>query len=108
MNEKQKNLKEKILAIFRQMGFQPPGIVNLSKELNVDQKEIEKILKIGQTEKWIIKAKDDLWYIPEIVDDIRKRLLDHFSNNDHDSNTELSPMTRIEYSPRHFDAACIL
>ncbi len=82
MNEKQKNLKDSILTVFQKMGFQPPGIVNLSKELAVDQKEIEKVLKIGQSEKWIIKAKDDLWYLPGTIDDIKANLLKHFSSNE--------------------------
>ncbi len=82
MNEKQKKIKEHILANFRQMGFQPPGVVNLAKELAVDQKDVEKILKIGQSEKWVIKAKDDLWYLPETIDDIKKSLLGYFSSNE--------------------------
>jgi len=82
LNEKQKKLKDGILNILKQSGFQPPGLVNLSKELAVDVKEIEKILKIGLSEKWIIKAKDDIWYPPDVIEELKKKLLQHFSNNE--------------------------
>lgn len=82
MNEKQKKLKEDILLNLRKANFQPPGIVNLAKDLDKDQKEIEKVLKIGLSEKWIIKAKEDLWYPPETIEQIKERLISYFSENE--------------------------
>ncbi len=82
MNERQKKLKEQILRELKKSGFHPPGLVNLSKELDVDQKEIEKVLKIGLSEKWIIRAKDDLWYLPETIEIIKGKLIDFFSTKE--------------------------
>lgn len=82
MNERQKKLKEKILSSLQHAEFQPPGLVNLSRELDIDQKEIEKILKIGLSEKWIVKAKDDLWYPPETIEKIKQKILTYFEEHE--------------------------
>ena len=82
LNEKQTLLKKTLLDYFRDKGFQPPGIVNLSKELSLNQKEVEKILKIGHREKWIVRANDDLWYHPEIFNEIKEKLVVYFSSNE--------------------------
>lgn len=82
LNERQTALKESVIHSLKAAGFQPPGVVNLAKELSVDQKEIEKILKIGNTEKWVIKAKDDLWYPPETIQIIKEKTLEYFKENE--------------------------
>ncbi len=50
--------------------------------MEVDQKDIEKVLKIGLSEKWIIRAKDDLWYPPEKIDEIKKIIINYFSGKE--------------------------
>jgi len=82
LNKFQKQLKQTILELMAQKGFQPPGIVNLAGELDVDQSDIEKLLKIGLMEKWIVRVKDDLWYPPDIVDQIKEKLFSHFEKNE--------------------------
>jgi len=82
LNKKQKQLKTTILDLMLKKGFQPPGLVNLAAELDEDQSEIEKLLKIGQMEKWIVRAKDDLWYHPDILGEIKEKLLGHFTDNE--------------------------
>lgn len=82
LNTKQKQLKGVILEFLLKKGFLPPGIVNLASELNEDQTEIEKLLKIGQMEKWIIRAKEDLWYHPDIMEQIKEKLFSHFAKNE--------------------------
>lgn len=82
LNKKQKKLKEEILSILKHTGYQPPGIVNMAKELDIEPTDVEKMLKIGLMEKWVVKAKDDLWYHPDILEQAKKRLLEHFSNQE--------------------------
>lgn len=82
LNKKQKELKSAILVLLQQKGFAPPGLVNLSAELDEDQGDIEKLLKIGLMEKWIVKAKDDLWYHPDTIEQIKEKLLSHFDENE--------------------------
>ncbi len=82
LNKKQKQLKATILELLMRKGFQPPGIVNLSAELDEEQSDVEKLLKIGLQEKWIIRAKDDLWYDPNTIEQIKEKLLSHFTENE--------------------------
>jgi len=82
LNKKQKLLKTTILDFMQRKGFQPPGIVNLANELDEDQSEIEKLLKIGLMEKWIVRVKDDLWYHPDILGQIKEKLFSHFAENE--------------------------
>ncbi len=82
LNKKQKQLKTTILDLLLSKGFQPPGIVNLSGELDDDQSEIEKLMKIGLMEKWIVRVKDDLWYHPDILGQIKEKLFSHFAANE--------------------------
>ncbi|MBU3915220.1 SelB C-terminal domain-containing protein, partial [bacterium] len=82
LNEKQSNLKTLILDFLAKHRYQPPGIVNLTKELSLDQKETEKVLRIGLTEKWIIRVKDDLWYHPDTINEIKEKLMAHYSQQE--------------------------
>ncbi len=82
LNDQQIRVKDTVLNYLIKMEFQPPGIVNLAKELSLDQKEIEKILKIGLTEKWVVRAKDDLWYHPDTIKIIKEKLMGHFTKNE--------------------------
>ena len=82
LDKQQKILKEKILSLLQKNRVSPPGVINMSEALGVDKKILEKILKIGLSEKWIVKVKDDLWYLPEAVDEVKKILLDFFSERD--------------------------
>jgi selenocysteine-specific elongation factor len=79
LNRKQQTQKAQITDLLRERGVQPPGVVNLCRELSLDQAEIERLLKIGSMEKWIIRVKDDLWYLPETIEQIRAQLLAHFA-----------------------------
>jgi len=82
LNKRQKELKTAVLGLLQQKGFGPPGIVNLSMEIGAEQSELEKLLKVGLKEKWIVRVKDDLWYHPETVAEIEEQLLQHFKDHD--------------------------
>ncbi|MCP4751128.1 MAG: selenocysteine-specific translation elongation factor [Proteobacteria bacterium] len=82
LNKEQKRKKEIILDVLKQRGFQPPGVVNLAKELSFDQTDVEKMLKIGQTEKWVVRVKDDLWYHPDALAKARENLYSHYSEKE--------------------------
>ncbi|NQU65416.1 MAG: selenocysteine-specific translation elongation factor [SAR324 cluster bacterium] len=82
LNNKQKQLKRVILELLLRKGFLPPGIVNLARELEEEQSEIEKLLKIGLMEKWVVRAKEDIWYHPDIIEQIREKLFSHFAQNE--------------------------
>jgi len=82
LNQKQEKVKSSILDLLKEKGYQPPGIVNLADELSLPQKEVEKLLKIGISEKWVVRVKDDLWYHPDVVDAAKRELQNHFSHKD--------------------------
>ncbi len=82
LDRQQKRLKERVLALLRKERFSPPGFVNMCEALGAERKSLERLLKIGSSEKWIVKAKEDLWYLPETVEKIKEILLDYFSKQD--------------------------
>ena len=82
LNQKQKQQKSAILDLLKKSGFQPPGIVNLADGLSLPQKELEKLLKIGISEKWVVRVKEDLWYHPEAIEAALEKLQNHFSSNE--------------------------
>ena len=82
LNQKQKQLKTSVLNLLRKSDFQPPGIVNLADEMSVPQKELEKLLKIGISEKWVVRVKDDLWYHPDVIEEAKAALHKHFSQTE--------------------------
>lgn len=82
LNKKQKEMKATVLDLLLEKGFQPPGIVNLAAELDVEQSDIEKLLKIGLMEKWIVRVKDDLWYHPDTIEQTEEKLYAHFEKSE--------------------------
>ena len=77
----QEQLKEMIISSLKKHKFQPPGLVNLALQLNVEITLLEQLLKIGHRERWIVRVKDDLWYHPEILNQIKHLLITWFKTN---------------------------
>lgn len=82
LTAQQEEMKETILDYLLQQGVQPPGIVNMSTALNLPPKSLEKILKIGHREKWIIRVKEDLWYREDILVQVKTKLLEWFQGQE--------------------------
>ena len=95
LNPKQKEQKSAILALLKISGFQPPGLVNLADELSLPQKELEKLLKIGISEKWVVRVKDDLWYHPDAIEAVKEALYSHFEASDTLTVIEFKDLLKI-------------
>ncbi len=75
------------------------GIGNLSEKLSVSKKELEMLFKTGIAEKWIVRVKDDLWYLPEIISKIEKQLRNYFIS--HETITIIEFKELFNFSRKH-------
>lgn len=88
-------LKNKIISRFRQEPTQPPGLVNLSKELDESEDQVLKVLKMGIADDWAVRVKDDIWYLKEAIDQIENRLVDFLEKNEEITVIQFKDMTGI-------------
>ncbi len=82
LDKKQTINRDKILGVLQREPKAPPGVVNMADELDLSKKDLLKLLKIGQSQKWVVKVNEDLWYLPETIEGIKKLTLDFFAKQD--------------------------
>jgi selenocysteine-specific elongation factor len=72
----QAEVKEKILTTYLKSGLCPPYFKDLSKTLDIDAKRAKDVLMLLVEEGLIIKTKEELYFHAEVVNNLKKRLVD--------------------------------
>lgn len=99
LNKKQSQLKADAINLLKKGKLAPMGIGNLSEQLSVPKKELESLFKTGIAEKWIVRVKDDLWYLPEIISEIEQQLRNYFK--DHETISVIEFKALFDFSRKH-------
>ncbi|MBU4186415.1 MAG: selenocysteine-specific translation elongation factor, partial [Proteobacteria bacterium] len=72
----QAEVKEKILSTYVNSGLCPPYFKDLIKSLDIDAKRSKDVLILLVEERLIIKTKEELYFHAEVVNNLKKRLVD--------------------------------
>ncbi len=72
-------LKERIEALFRQSGYQPPAMGEVIASLESNPEETRKILFWMIREKMLVKVSEELTYHREVLDEIKSRIRSGFA-----------------------------
>jgi selenocysteine-specific elongation factor len=99
LNKKQNQLKAGAIQLLKKGNYAPLGIGNLSAQLSVSKKELETLFKTGIAEKWIVRVKDDIWYLPDIISEIEAQLRNYFKS--HETITIIEFKDLFDFSRKH-------
>ena len=99
LTPKNRELLDKIIAHLQQSGFQPPGIVNLSEELDISLDVVKTLIKKGVSELTLVRVKDDLYFHARAIEQIQKTLLEHFKKKEQLTVIEFKEMNHIARKP---------
>ncbi len=89
----QAEIKTKIIETYKETALQPPYFRELNKNLDISDSQAKEVLLLLVEEGIIIKAKEDLYFHKEAVEDLKKRLVDFLSSNDEITTPQFKEMT---------------
>jgi len=91
---KQEEVKEKIEAVYQQAGLLPPFFREVAKSLGVSDSEAKRILKWMLEQGLLVKVKEDMYFHSSVLDDLKKRLLDFFEENEEITTPQFKELTQ--------------
>ncbi|MBU4287082.1 MAG: SelB C-terminal domain-containing protein, partial [Proteobacteria bacterium] len=91
----QAEVKEKILSTYLKSGLCPPYFKDLSKSLDIDAKRAKDVLILLVEEGLIIKTKEELYFHAEVVNNLKKRLVDFLLTHGEMTTPQFKEMTGI-------------
>ena len=74
LSEEELRLRDRIETAFRQAGYQPPSLSELTSSLTADPGLVRKIYFLLQRERVLVKISDELTYHREVLDEIKRRI----------------------------------
>ena len=91
---KQEEVKEKIEAIYQQAGLHPPFFREVAQSLGVSDSEARQILEWMLEQGLLVKVKEDMYFHCEILDELKRRLLDFFEENEEITTPQFKELTQ--------------
>ncbi|MCD4804444.1 MAG: selenocysteine-specific translation elongation factor [Desulfobacterales bacterium] len=89
----QAEVKEKILTTYLKSGLCPPYFKDLSKTLDIDAKRAKDVLMLLIEEGLIIKTKEELYFHVEVVNNLKKKLVDFLLKHGEITTPQFKEMT---------------
>jgi selenocysteine-specific elongation factor len=91
----QADIKKKIINAYRQNGLTPPYFKELKKSFNIETALAKDVLLLLMDEGIIVKAKEDLYFYAEAVNDLQKRLVDFLKTHEEITTPQFKEMTGV-------------
>ena len=105
----QSEVKEKIVAAYREGGLTPPYFKELQTNLNIDQNQAKDVLMLLVDEGRIVKVKEDLFFDAAELERLKNRIVEFLKANEEMSTPQfkdLAGVSRKYLIPliEHFDS----
>ena len=81
LKDDQKDLKEKIAALYLKSSLTPPTVKELVDQLRSPAKETQSIIDLLTAEGQLVKVKDHLWFHREAIEGLTKTLVEALKKN---------------------------
>jgi len=91
---KQEAVREKLEAIYQRAGLQPPFFREVAQSLGVSDGEARQILHWMLQQGLLIKVKEDMYFHYAALDDLKKRLLDLFQQQEEITTPQFKELTQ--------------
>lgn len=91
----QSQIRDKMVATYRQSGLTPPYFRELVKTLEVDADTAKSVLMLLVEEKVVVRTRDDLYFYCDAIEDLKTRLVDYLTANEEISTPQFKEMTGV-------------
>jgi selenocysteine-specific elongation factor len=91
--EEQADLRDKILAIYRQGGLQPPYFREIGQTLGTDPNRAREVLQHLVDEDLIVKTKEDLYFDAGAISKLKQTLVAYLEAKDEITTPQFKEMT---------------
>jgi len=81
LKQDQEKIKKQILEIFKKSKYKPPTVKNLIEQLGSEKKVVDPILKLLTDKGDLVKIKEDIFYLKDIIEEIKTKVLKFFEQN---------------------------
>ncbi len=91
----QADVRKKILDTYLKAGLAPPYFKELSKTLNIENARAKDVLMLLIDEGLIVKAKEELYFHADAVNELKNRLVDFLVSNREITTPQFKDMTEV-------------
>ena len=110
VSDEQETLLARCVAAIEAGGVQPARKTALFEACGVDEKTGTTLLKLGLHNNRLVRVKDDLYYTPQVLQQIETRLRDYLRDHEHITVIDFKDLTNVTRKHavdllEHFDAA---
>ena len=91
----QAEIRKRILDAYLESGLTPPYFRELAKTLDINSQRAKDVLMLLVDEGLLVKAKEDLYFYAEAVNDLKKRLVDFLVSNGEITTPQFKDMTGV-------------
>ncbi|MFO7718069.1 MAG: SelB C-terminal domain-containing protein, partial [Desulfohalobium sp.] len=91
----QEQFKAAFLARYQQAGLRPPNLREVLAELDVSHKEAEPVLRLLAEAGELVKVKEDLYFAPEAIEDLKKQVREYFQTQQSMNPTDFKDLTGL-------------
>jgi selenocysteine-specific elongation factor len=105
---KQEAVREKLEAIYQRAGLQPPFFREVAQSLGVSDGEARQILHWMLQQGLLVKVKEDMYFHYAALDDLKKRLLDLFQQQEEITTPQFKELPQIHHTTTGILGRCAL
>ncbi len=95
LRDDQKRLKNRVEGLFAQGGLQSPSLKELASKLSTDESEVRNVVRLLVEEGVIIKAKEDMYFHREAVENLKGELIQFLRAHREITTAQFKQMTKV-------------
>jgi selenocysteine-specific elongation factor len=89
----QAGLRSKILETYRGAGMSPPNLKEALEALKADSRQASGVIRLLVDEGSLVKVTESIYYAGEVMEEIRRRVLEWFAGHEEIDHTVLRELT---------------
>lgn len=91
----QTQIRKRMLDAYLESGLTPPYFRELTKILDINAQRAKDVLMLLVDEGLVVKAKEDLYFYTEAIEDLKKRLVDFLVSNKEMTTPQFKDLTGV-------------
>jgi len=95
LRDDQKRLKNRVEGLFAQGELQSPSLKELASKLSTDESEVRNVVRLLVEEGVIIKAKEDMYFHREAVENLKGELIQFLRAHREITTAQFKQMTKV-------------
>jgi selenocysteine-specific elongation factor len=95
LEERQKEMRGKIMKVYQESGLQPPTVKDLVSQLSGKEEELRSILQLLSGEGLLMKVREDLFFHHQAINRLRDHLVDFLKSKGEINAPQFKELTQV-------------